>query len=45
MRILQALFARPSRRNVERAYLNQAVSPYDLERREREVASGKFAAY
>ena len=25
------------------AYLNDAVSPYDLERREREVAAGKFA--
>lgn len=33
----------PSRREAELAYLNEAVSLYDLERREREIARGKFA--
>lgn len=32
----------PSRRELERAYLNAAVSLYDLERREREVDNGLF---
>ncbi len=36
---------RMSRREAEMAYLNAAVSAYDLERREREVAAGRFAAY
>lgn len=36
---------RQTRREAELAYLNQAVSLYDLERREREIAQGKFAAY
>ncbi|MFA9229940.1 MAG: DUF3563 family protein [Microgenomates group bacterium] len=43
MNILRALFTQYSRSDRERAYLNQAVSIYDLERREREVAFGKFA--
>jgi Protein of unknown function (DUF3563) len=32
----------PSRREVERDYLNGAVSRYDLERRQREVEAGLF---
>jgi hypothetical protein len=32
----------PSRRELEEAYLNQAVSRYDLERRMHEVDRGKF---
>ena len=33
----------PNRAARERAYLNGAVSRYDLEAREREVERGKFA--
>ena len=36
---------RLSRREAELAYLNQSVSLYDLECREREIAQGKFAGY
>ena len=35
-------FSGPSRQNMELAYLNQAVSIYDLERRQHEVDAGKF---
>jgi hypothetical protein len=42
--ILDFLRQHPSRREAELAYLNDAVSRYDLERREREIAGGKFAA-
>ncbi len=42
-RILAALFSQPDRRALEQAYLNQAVSLYDLEQREREIAQGLFA--
>lgn len=35
---------RQSRREAELAYLNASVSLYDLERREREIAGGKFAS-
>ena len=42
-RILAALFSQPDRRALEQAYLNQAVSLYDLEQREREIAHGLFA--
>lgn len=42
--IINFLHQRPSRREAELAYLNEAVSRYDLERREREIAGGKFAA-
>ena len=46
MHLFQNLFARrQSRRDVELAYLNAAVSLYDLERREREIEAGKFATY
>jgi hypothetical protein len=46
MSFLKRLFPRsPSRQDLERAYLNQAVSLYDLECREREVAHGKFAGF
>ncbi|MGB8817901.1 MAG: DUF3563 family protein [Rhizobiaceae bacterium] len=42
---LSALFAKqPSRREREMAYLGRSVSIYDLERREREIALGKFRA-
>lgn len=44
MTFLKHLFPRrQSRQDIERAYLNQAVSRYDLECREREIAAGKFA--
>lgn len=44
MTFLHSLFSRrPSRREAELAYLSQSVSLYDLERREREIAAGKFA--
>lgn len=42
--ILEFLRQRLSRRAAELAYLSEAVSRYDLERREREIAGGKFAA-
>ncbi len=46
MTLFQALFPRrTSRREDEMAYLNQAVSRYDLEQREREVEHGKFARF
>ena len=39
-----ALFpAIPSQDARERAYLNDCVSLFDLERREREISGGKFA--
>ena len=44
MTLLHILFPhRQTRREAELAYLNQAVSLYDIERREREIAIGKFA--
>ena len=44
MNFLRSLFTpKPTRREAELAYLNAAVSLYDLERREREIAQGKFA--
>ncbi len=46
MTLLKRLFARrPSRQELERAYLNQAVSLYDLECRERDIDKGKFAGF
>ena len=45
MTLFRSLFPRrQTRREAELAYLNAAVSLYDLERREREIAMGKFAA-
>jgi hypothetical protein len=45
MNLFRNLFPRrQSRREAELAYLNASVSLYDLERREREIASGKFAS-
>jgi hypothetical protein len=45
MTLFRNLFPRrQTRREAELAYLNAAVSHYDLERREREIAMGKFAA-
>ena len=45
MNLFRNLFPRrQSRREAELAYLNASVSLYDLERREREIAMGKFAA-
>lgn len=35
-------FSSPSRQEIERAYLNKSVSITDLERRQNEIASGKF---
>lgn len=35
----------PSRSQLERAYLEGAVSRIDLERREREIEQGLFARY
>jgi hypothetical protein len=44
MSFLNQLFPRrQSRHDREMAYLNGAVSLYDLECREREIAQGKFA--
>jgi len=44
--LIRRLFPRPmSRREAELAYLNASVSLYDLERREAEIAHGKFAAF
>lgn len=40
---LARLFRRTDRRALEQAYLNAAVSLYDLERREREIENGLFA--
>lgn len=46
MTLLKRLFPRrPSRQDMERAYLNQAVSLYDLECRERDIDHGKFAGF
>jgi Protein of unknown function (DUF3563) len=46
MHLFQNLFPRrQTRRDAELAYLNASVSLYDLERREREIATGKFATY
>ena len=43
-RFLTSLFGTASRRRgLERAYLNESVSHYDLERREREIDRGKFS--
>lgn len=44
--LLARIFARPAtRQQREMAYLNESVSIYDLESREREVARGKFRGY
>lgn len=46
MRIFHYLFPRrPSRREAEMAYLRESVSRYDLERRERDIAAGRFASF
>lgn len=46
MDFFQHFLRRPlTRREAEMAYLNQAVSLYDLECRERDVAAGRFAGY
>jgi hypothetical protein len=46
MSMFQNLFPRrQTRREAEAAYLNGAVSLYDLECREREVERGKFAGH
>ena len=45
MKFIADWFPKPrSRRDCELDYLNAAVSRYDLERREREIDRGKFAA-
>lgn len=44
--LLTRMFPKPaSRQQREMAYLNEAVSIYDLESREREVSRGKFRGY
>ncbi len=46
MTFLKRLFPRGlTRSEAERDYLNQSVSLYDLECRERDIARGKFAGY
>ncbi len=46
MTFLRRIFPRqPSRQEVERGYLDQAVSLYDLERRQRDIEHGKFASF
>lgn len=46
MPILARLFPRgQTRSEAEREYLNQSVSRYDLECRERDIARGMFAGY
>lgn len=46
MTLFQNLFPRrQSRRDAEIAYLSASVSLYDLERREIEIAHGKFAGF
>ncbi len=42
-RLLRFITARiPSRHDVEMAYLNQSVSIHDLEKRQHEIALGRF---
>lgn len=44
MTLLRTLFPRrQTRREAELAYLNESVSRYDLEQREREIDQGRFA--
>jgi hypothetical protein len=46
MSMFRNLFPRrQSRREAELAYLNGAVSLYDLEQREREIDRGRFARF
>jgi hypothetical protein len=46
MNLLTRMFLKPvSRQQREMAYLNESVSIYDLESREREVSRGKFRGY
>lgn len=46
MALFRILFPRrKTRAEFEHAYLCAAVSRYDLEQREREVARGRFAGY
>lgn len=46
MTLFRNLFPRrQSRRDAELAYLNAAVSRYDVECREREITAGKFAGF
>ena len=43
---LSALFPKmPTRQDMEMDYLSKSVSIYDLERREREVARGRFRSF
>ena len=41
---IASAFTPPSRQAIERAYLNESVSMADLERRQNEIAQGKFKA-
>ncbi len=42
MERIAGAFSTPSRQQIERAYLNKSVSITDLERRQNEIARGKF---
>jgi Protein of unknown function (DUF3563) len=44
-RRIASAFRAPSRHERETAYLNRSVSMCDLERRQREIAAGKFRFY
>ena len=44
--LMAALFGKqPTRQDREMEYLNRSVTIFDLERRQREVAQGKFRSY
>jgi hypothetical protein len=44
--LMSTLFGKmPTRRDREMEYLNRSVTIFDLERRQREVAQGKFRSY
>lgn len=44
--LMSALFGKhPTRAEREMEYLNRSVTIFDLERRQREVAQGKFRSY
>jgi hypothetical protein len=44
--LMSTLFGKmPTRQDREMEYLNRSVTIFDLERRQREVAQGKFRSY
>lgn len=44
-KIFDRIIGARSRRDLEDAYLNRAVSGFDLERRMREIDNGKFRGF